>query len=316
MPIQVITSYKRIPPPPVVLESAGDDVFPLCDTIIYLELVVDSIPNLEQGHTILWEQLSGTPVTLINDDQRIASYVQLPLDETDKVFRVILDQYYPEEQRSTVTVYATPTSIMDNFSAGDTKHFTPAEPVDYTTIDVSTSALVPPPAGGHDDDVLLTDVFSIFWDLPPDALLIPYLTQMTLFENDIAVATYSSTDVLEYSGGPEVYNVLTEYIVDAQPSNANSRKVDFFGTTVPSTRAIDDTFDGLAFPSDSTVSKFPNVVRVEISVFPESGFSGADVNVGRFINNNEAVDLSPLSTAFAIGTTTIFRTDPGGIGGG
>jgi len=274
MPIQVITSYKRIPPPPVVLESAGDDVFPLCDTIIYLELVVDSIPNLDQGHTILWEQLSGTPVTLLNADQRIASYVQLPLDETDKVFRVILDQYYPEEQRSTVTVYATPTSIMYNPShPGDTKVSTPAEPVDYTTIDVTTSAVVPPPGGGHDDDVPLTEVFSIFWELPPDALLIPYLTQMILFENDIAVATYTTSDVLEYSGGPEVYNVLTEYIVDAHPSSANSRKVDFFGTAVPSTRAIDDIFDGLAFPSDSIISKFPNVVRAETSIFPESGFT-------------------------------------------
>jgi len=316
MPIQVITTYKRIPPSPVTLKSAGDDIFPICDVTIFLTAIVDNIPNLNQGHTILWEQLSGTPVTLINPDQQVASYLQIPLDETDKEFRVTIDKFFPEEQSSTVTVYATPTSIATTKFWVDSKNFTPATPVDFNTINVTTSAQIPEPLGVRNNNVTPIEIFKIFWDIPPDIILQPFLTQMTLFENDIPVATYLPTDLLEYLGGPNVYNVSSDYIVNGQPSTANSRKKDFFGTVVPKTKAIDDIFDGIAFTSDTILTIFTNNIQSQESIMPTSSLPPNDTNVVRFINNSRQLDQSPVYSSFTTGSSTIFRSDPGGIGGG
>lgn len=315
MPIQVVATYKKIPPPPVDLVTAGEDVFPLCDLEIFLQAIVDPLPNI-QGHTILWEQIEGTPVILSSTDTLNTSYLQIPNDETDKHFRITIDKDLPEEQSDVVIVYATPTSLIQgSISKNDTSHYTPSDPVPCDSIVVTTSAIVPIPTPVRDDDVAVTEVFDVSWDLPEDPLLQPFIEEMILYENGTPVATYLPTDTLTYSGGPELYNILTNFLVNGHPSSADSCVKDFTAVAVPSVRVIDDLIDSVGFSApEVTFKSFPNLVQSAQDI-QNTDFSVAESIVARFINSYQNVVESQAS-GFKTGTTIIERTDPGGIGGG
>lgn len=319
MPIQVVATYKKIPPPPVDLVSAGDDVFPLCDITIFLEAIVDPIINI-QGHTIDWVQLTGTPVILIDADTLTPSYLQIIHDETDKEFEVTIDKDLPDEQRARVIVYATPTSLLvGNYGPSDSITQTPADAVECNSITVSTSALIPPPAGGHDDDVAITEVFAISWDLPPDPLLSSFLTDMVVNENGIPVATYLPLDTLTYFGGPNVYSITSNYIVNGNPSSETSCTQDFTQEVIPSTRVIDDRIDNVAFDAESIIKLFPNNVRSVTDNFVNAGYSrySSDAIVSYLINTTIPIipDSMPIA-GLPAGNVIIVRFYEGGIGGG
>jgi len=313
MPIQVVSTYVKLPSAPLKLISAGEDSFPVCDTIIILTATVDILTNL-QGHTVIWEQLSGTQVTLINDDQLTVSYSQLLLDETDKEFKITIDKGTTAEQSDTVIVYSTPTTLASTSFPVSATAVTPADPIE--NMQVVASAAFPPHGGVTNPEVATTPSFLITWDLPSDAVIQSSVSQMTLLENNVPVSTYTLGDVLEYQGSPSNYTVLTEYVIAGQPSSILSRLVDFSATTIPAVHVVDDITAGSLAQSSVTISKFPNVVMnsqdQQLAAFPPS--TGI---VTRFINttiNTNTADEQP--SGFSQGFSTITRTDPGGIGGG
>ena len=83
MPHQV--SYSQRPKlfSQVVLVTAGDDQIHICTPIIYLQAIVTGDMS---GHTLEWEQIEGTAVTLINDNTLTPEFVAV--DNTDKIFRL------------------------------------------------------------------------------------------------------------------------------------------------------------------------------------------------------------------------------------
>lgn len=315
MPIQVVATFMKIPPPPVDLVTAGNDVFPFCDTVVTLTAVVSPPENL-QGHSIIWEQLSGAVVTLINPTEIVVSYNQITNDVTDKEFRITIDKGLKEEQTDTVVVYATPTSIPITSSPSVTWNGIPSDAVIDLTVD--TTASVAPPQNVRNVDVVITPEFNIIWSQPPQEDLQPFVVDYELFENDVKVATLLSTDPLIYSGGPEKYYVVTNFVVNGvapyQSSSAKSRVEDFVDAVTPLTDAFDD-IGGLSFGVSAPIlTTFPNIVQRNLDT-TELSF-GMESSLIRFLINTVKSEESTALNSWAPAETIIVRIDPGGIGGG
>jgi len=107
MPFQVTYTQRAIPSGIIQSISAGEDGIAVCDVNFALTATV--IGELD-GHTILWEQVSGTPVTFDTQlDQLSISYSQTTFD--DKVFRFYIDKGGAGEAFDDVTVYGSPVSV-------------------------------------------------------------------------------------------------------------------------------------------------------------------------------------------------------------
>lgn len=315
MPIQVISTFLELKLAPLDLVSAGPDVFPLCDTNITLTAEVD-FPTNTPGYDILWEQLSGTPVILSNTNQLTTSYTQILNDETDKTFRITISGKDLPDMVDEVTVYATPTSFTATTYPSDPKHQVPAVPVDRTTFDVLPSGTFPDPAGVINPEVVVTPAFLISWEAPTDPLYSPFMTNMALYENDVFVQNYLPTATLEYDGGPEIYYVITDYIVNSQPSSAQSLAVDFAETVIPTTKVIDDSMQVNNFATpDVVINYFINSVESQESL-QVSGYSNSENKVTQLINSVIPNTIENQPSGFTVGESLITRTDPGGIGGG
>lgn len=123
MPFQVI--YSEFSRQPGIINSfdAGADIIAVCDLQVTLTATVDG--DLF-GHTIVWEQVSGAPVTFITPtDQLSVTYVNAipgsPITGgvfDDKVFRFIIDKNSTDpnnpEQFDDVNVFGAPTSFVHN----------------------------------------------------------------------------------------------------------------------------------------------------------------------------------------------------------
>jgi len=330
MLIQVVANYRNIIVPPVTLVTAGDDLFPVCDVSITLTAIVIPVINLP-SHTILWEQMGGTPVILSNTDQLTTSYTRLSNDKTDKIFKITIDKDEPDEQSDIIIVYSTPSSFLyGSYGKSQTNVFTPSDPVPCDSIIADTSASVLPPEGGI-KDVVPDAAFDISWDLPADPILAPWLVDMNVFENGSSVGSpYLPSDTLVYdavltSPTDRLYYIRSNFLVNGQPSSANSCVEDFSDEIPSKARAIDDMITGLGFAKpDVKLTKFSNTKR-NVDTFQISGYSMSDAKISRFINKtiNAEIDkngIGPEDTfqisGFSASDTLITRTDPGGIGGG
>ena len=107
--IGVLSKISVVPQNDVVLMSAGDDQIQICSSIIYLSATI--IGNIT-GHTFLWEQISGSAITLIQNTTTTAYYI-VDINPTDKVFRFWVDKGKYNEQYQDITVYSTPTSFLN-----------------------------------------------------------------------------------------------------------------------------------------------------------------------------------------------------------
>ena len=94
--IGTLAYFNVSPRNDVVIITAGDPQYQICAPIVYLQA---TIRGNESGHTFLWEQLVGIPVTLIQNSNTQAYFTSAPL--SDFIFRFWID----------ITVYTTPTSF-------------------------------------------------------------------------------------------------------------------------------------------------------------------------------------------------------------
>lgn len=324
MPIQVIATYVKIPPPPVDLLTAGDDIFPFCDLTVTLLAIVDPLENL-QGHTILWEQLSGTTVTLDTPTEISTTYTKIVNDQTDKEFKVTIDKGIPnEEQSDVVIVYATPTSLTESSCPSEPWYGTAFDVIDV--INASAQPLIPEPAGIINPDVTTIDQILISWDTVPDVTLQPYLTSVTLYESVFAgspenytyteVATIPSDGTFEYIGDSLIYYLRTDFDVDGNLSWGRGVQNDHRDVIISPVHVVDDKVNDMALTSSYEVTKFYNLRFFYVDNMPSSAITGDGGITDRYINKLEEVPADLSYSGFASDNAVVFRTDPGGIGGG
>ncbi len=108
--IGTLVQMRIVPKNDVVLVTSGTDQNQVCAAMIYLSATI--IGNTA-GHTFLWEQLTGSTVTIIQNTTTTAYYLIVD-SSTDKVFRFWIDKGKFNEQYQDITIYATPTSILTN----------------------------------------------------------------------------------------------------------------------------------------------------------------------------------------------------------
>lgn len=107
--IGVLSKISITPKNDVVLVTAGDDQQQVCASTIYLSA---SIIGNTTGHTFLWEQISGSAITLIQNTTTTAYYI-VDINPTDKVFRFWVDKGKYNEQYQDITVYSSPSSFLN-----------------------------------------------------------------------------------------------------------------------------------------------------------------------------------------------------------
>ncbi len=107
--IGVLSKINITPKNDVVLVTAGDDQQQVCASTIYLSA---SIIGNTTGHTFLWEQISGSAITLIQNTTTTAYYI-IDINPTDKVFRFWVDKGKYNEQYQDITVYSSPSSFLN-----------------------------------------------------------------------------------------------------------------------------------------------------------------------------------------------------------
>lgn len=105
MPFFIATSYRNLVQDAVDSVFAGDDILAICDNSSTLTATV--VGDLA-GRTILWEQISGSPVSFSTPtNQLTASFTAFNFD--DKEFRFTVDKNLPSEKFDEITVFGTPT---------------------------------------------------------------------------------------------------------------------------------------------------------------------------------------------------------------
>ena len=80
-----------------------------CDDIITLSA---QILGDITGHTFYWEQISGVPITWLEDQHQQSVMFQQPSDRGDKLFRFTLDKGLDIEKSKEIIVSAIPTDII------------------------------------------------------------------------------------------------------------------------------------------------------------------------------------------------------------
>jgi hypothetical protein len=86
-----------------------------CDDIITLSA---NILGDSTGHTFLWEQIDGIPVTWLEAQNQQSVMFQQPSDRSDKVFRFTLDKGLDFEKSKEIIVSAIPTEIIKTNNIG------------------------------------------------------------------------------------------------------------------------------------------------------------------------------------------------------
>lgn len=94
---------------PIAFLSAGNDQNILCATVVQLEGVIDAPIGT---YTFEWEQLSGTPVTLENDNTLSPWFINP--NTGDFLFRLWVNRNTPLEQFSDVEIFRNPAATSTN----------------------------------------------------------------------------------------------------------------------------------------------------------------------------------------------------------
>lgn len=339
MPFQVSFSTRHRQFKQVTLITAGEDQLHICTPTIYLEGVVEG--DL-LGHTIEWEQISGTTVTL-QQANTLTPFFDF-VDTTDKIFRLWIDRGTPYEQYDDVRILKTPTSWCNPAFKSDNSSFTfvldPA-PVSCENITPFVSVVVPPPTSTHGEETSFNITVDVSWTHPGDPIQDLHIEQYRVIEDGVEVDLIpdvpipTAGDILGTAGGPPseplTYSgTLAEYRIDTY-YNIGGRKFvrescikDFTGLTIPSVVAYNDAVDGVTFSSTQTVlSKtiYGNILlpRNEDSAritFASSQSALTRVNYGNVsLRNNDSL-VPGLTFSPNHQTINITRYGGSGIGGG
>lgn len=320
MPLTLLYSYAVKPPPPVILITAGDDQQIACAATIFLTAVVD-IPSNLPGHTLEWEQTSGTTVILSCTDCLATSFSSV--DQTNKTFRFWLDRNKPYEQYDDVAIDYTPTSaapMQGHQASPNSNAFIKQTPYDIVVCESILVSGNPPPPELESTDVPASVI--LVWDEPTADGLESYITLYTVYENDINVSENQPND-LSYEGAiPAVYKIQTDFFVNGQPSTSTSCERDFLNDLpYPSLVVIDDLSPSQSHIADPTVTvvKYSNIgIFDSISDEPaQSHIADPELTLVRYANIGifDPLSVSPKQSHVASPVVNITRFDSGGIGG-
>ena len=163
MPFQVTFSQRLLQVNAIQSVSAGPDASAVCDISFVLTATV--VGELT-GHALLWEQISGTPVTFDSPvDQLSVSYTQNNFD--DKTFRFYVDKGTSFQKYDDVTIFGSPTtSQLNSASTGTLFSATTTESI-YGE-DISLEMLSPFPLTDYSNMVEYTSVLDpiLTWNIP------------------------------------------------------------------------------------------------------------------------------------------------------
>ena len=223
MPFQVSLSSRRRIYGQISYVSAGADQYHICTPVVYLEAAV--VGDLI-GHSLLWEQLSGTPVTLFNANT-LTPYFNYT-DGSDKVFRFWIDKGTPEQQFDDMTVYRTPTSRTSAGFDSEQQSFTyTLDPPAVNCVDIIANvvSIVPPPTSLEGEEAGTTYNIVVSWQHPGNTITDPHIEQYRVLENGFEVDSIPPTPIATAgeidgtAGGPpsdplEYYGTLALYKID------------------------------------------------------------------------------------------------------
>lgn len=104
----------------ITLVNAGQNQNVMCAPIVYLEAHVTGDVS---RHTFEWAQLSGTPIVDLQVVSATQAYYVVDSGNvgSDKVFRLYVDRYSPNEQHADVTIRTTPTSTANAIEGGSVR---------------------------------------------------------------------------------------------------------------------------------------------------------------------------------------------------
>lgn len=333
MPFRISNSIKLNKVGVITLVTAGDDQIEICATTVNLSATVigDTF-----GHTFLWEQISGSPVTI--DDPTAISTFYTVSGTGDKEFRFTIDNNTSSEQSDELTVFDTPISNFEGFSVG-----TPADndqtldpiPVNFDDINGNVVASMPPPSSDFGEETPTT-TFILTWS-HPGGIHDPWITQYNVEENAVIVDNKPTTplapvatgvtplgpptDTLQYDGGAlTTYRIITNYNIWGAEFIRPSEPKDFSGLEVPPVKGINDSFNSFSVGLNRsfTITRFTTEVEEADDQFET--FSVAPqrtTNITRFVPTfKEEDDQVETFSVAPQRTNIIIRFDPSGVGGG
>jgi len=335
MPFQISYSQRPRLVSQVTLVTAGEDQIHICTPTMYLEGIV--IGDMS-GHTIEWEQIGGTAVTLINGNTLTPQFDEV--DSTDKVFRLYIDRYTGFEQFDDVVILKTPTSFAGCSFTTDQQTITfelDPQPVDCGDITAFVSVTVPPPSSLEGEDPAgASIVVEVSWAHPIlNTRFVPYIEQYRVVEDTLVVDNVPNSpiptagegggppsDTLQYDGTFAEYRIDTYYNIAGIKIVKESCTQDFSTLPQPLVKAYNDAVRGVSFTpvqSSLTTTYFTNIAIQEEDMAAVA-FMGTESHLDRvnfsFINISEGVDPAIVTFSSTTSSINITRFGGTGIGGG
>ena len=335
MPYQIGFSHRQRLFSQVTLRTAGEDQTHICTPTIYLEGIVDGDLS---GHTIEWEQIGGSLVTLINGTTLTPHFDAV--DSTDKTFRLWLDRGTPFEQFDDVRILKTPTDFcstgFNDNQPSITLGFDPS-PVDCSDITAFVNVSVPPPTSLTGEEPGNSIVVEVSWEHPIDnTRFLPYIEQYKVIENgtlevmalppapipDAGDGTGPPSGTKQYDGTFATYRVDTYYNISGMKFVRESCTQDFSTLPQPLVKAYNDNVPAVSYSPDQQ-----NFSRVRFGFIFRTGEDPLSVtfnpdqqniNITRYSFLSVSEGSDPVSTTFNSEQPYINITRYGGsgIGGG
>jgi len=292
MPFQVTYTQRAIPSGIIQSISAGEDGIAVCDVNFALTATV--IGELD-GHTILWEQVSGTPVTFDTQlDQLSISYSQTTFD--DKVFRFYIDKGGAGEAFDDVTVYGSPVSVNKIAIRNSIPLFNTSTSTHGDA--VSLRILSPYPEIQQDSYAEFNDLATV----SPDTLM--YYGPLTLGSSYIVTANLLHNNSSPYSVSSNiVWNMSRDdgiYAVSSATKNVMLASPAIFNYDVETLVVIskDDVIDNRNIYMKSSISNFEYATeQLRISTKPYSD----DMAGKRIIPSDRSVIITDFDVADTTG---------------
>lgn len=338
MPHQVSFSHRKRVFNEVRLISAGQDQYNLCGSRVYL---LAEVEGMLAGHTVEWEQNSGTGVTLFNQFNINPYYDEV--DSSDKVFTIYIDRGTPYEQSASTKVFGTPTSLASGscestgFSV-QKNDILDMLPVACDDIEAFVNISVDPPTSTHGVETGVNIDIELTWDHPGDAVKDLHIEQYRVVENGVDVGFYPPTplplagEILGAGEGPPsmtlfYLGILANYRIDTYYNISGMKYVrescvkDFTNLTIPSVDAYNDAIDGTTFANNTENTTFNRINYITVTLQYE------DTPTPTFRNETENTNFSRTNfttetltyegaavTSFGSSDSFINITRLGGIG--
>lgn len=335
---------------PVDSINAGENQVVLCSSMVVLDGSVVGGAN----NTFLWEQTSGSPVTIDDPTSLITFFLNVGGDDVS--FRLYADKGTPYEMYDDLNVIRTPTTwsntvysdgvpVQDAFNYGVPNWKYYADERDITDLDFNPALPSWPPPGDADDglgcpDISVTDpALVVSWNLPVDNYSVGSQTYIDFylarFESAL-VEKYNTTSMLwelqieiPGEGGireyeieyDETYRIGAKYDYGLSPVHiqyTDSFLIPFTGNDLYKTIWTNNRTVTTGFGLNGTVGRFTaETIEEEFNasfVTTEFGLSGT---VGRFTAEIvvEEMNTTTVTSGLGVGSFDIARSDGDSIGG-